>query len=69
MDHPEHLAIDVYPWAQPTPEQRRMFDALSPLDKRAIILAAIENGFESPLSSEATDDLRAKFTAKFRHES
>jgi hypothetical protein len=46
----ESLAIDVYPWAEPTAEQRARFDALTTEEKRRVILAAVEEGFASPLS-------------------
>lgn len=66
MDTLETINIDVYPWAAPTPEQRAMFDALSPEEKRKAILAAIEEGFDSPLSEKSIDDI---IRDESRHES
>lgn len=47
MDTPETISIDVYPWAAPTAEQRALFDALSPDQKRQMIRQAIADGFNS----------------------
>ena len=56
----ETISIDVYPWAAPTDEQRAWFDALSPEEKREAILAAIEEGFSSPLSEKSIDEILAE---------
>lgn len=53
----ETISIDVYPWAAPTSEQRAWFDALSPDDKRKAIAAAIDEGFDSPLSDKSIEDI------------
>ena len=53
----ETISIDVYPWAAPTNEQRAWFDALPPEEKRKAILAAIEEGFDSPLSEKSIEDI------------
>lgn len=53
----ETISIDVYPWAAPTKEQRAMFDALSPEEKRQAIQAAIDEGFEGPLSEKSIEDI------------
>ena len=57
MNMLETISIDVYPWAAPTKEQRAWFDALSPADKRKAILAAIDEGFDAPLSEKSIDDI------------
>lgn len=57
MNMLETISIDVYPWAAPTPEQRAWFDALSPDEKRKAIQAAIDAGFDSPLSSKSIEDI------------
>lgn len=69
MDTIETISIDVYPWAAPTPEQRAAFDALSPADKRKAILAAIEEGFDSPPSGKSIDDIIAEASDEHRHAS
>ena len=48
----ETIILDVYPWAEPTDEQKRMFDALPPEEMRRLIDQAIEDGFTSPLSDK-----------------
>ena len=53
----ETISIDVYPWAAPTPTQRAWFDALSREEKRKAIQAAIDEGFESPLSDKSIEDI------------
>ncbi|MDQ6437295.1 hypothetical protein RB623_24855 [Mesorhizobium sp. LHD-90] len=53
----ETISIDVYPWAVPTAEQRAWFDALPVDEKRKAILAAIEEGFQSPISEKSVEDL------------
>ncbi len=57
MNMLETISIDVYPWAAPTPAQRAWFDALSPEDKRKVILAAIDEGFDGSLSEKSIDDI------------
>jgi hypothetical protein len=53
----ETISIDVYPWAAPTQEQCAWFDALSPDEKRKAIQAAIDEGFNSPLSGKSIEDI------------
>jgi len=53
----ETISIDVYPWAAPTKEQRAQFDALSPEEKRKAIQAAINEGFDAPLSEKSIEDI------------
>jgi hypothetical protein len=69
MDTLETISIDVYPWAAPSPEQRAAFDALSPADKRKAILAAIEEGFDSPISEKSIDDIIREARDESRHAS
>ncbi|MGE0007365.1 MAG: hypothetical protein AB7S92_17465 [Parvibaculaceae bacterium] len=57
MNTIETISIDVYPWAAPTQEQRAWFDALSPDEKRKAIQAAIDEGFDSPLSGRSIEDI------------
>lgn len=67
MSDSETIIIDVYPWAQPTDEQRRMFDALPPEEKRRLIEKAIEEGFASPPSNKTVADIIAETKAKLRN--
>ncbi|WP_224702016.1 hypothetical protein [Devosia aquimaris] len=69
MDTLESISIDFYPWAAPSPEQRAAFDALSPADKRKAILAAIEEGFDSPISEKSIDDIIRETRDASRHAS
>lgn len=57
MNTLETISIDVHPWAAPTQEQRAWFDALSPDEKRKAIQAAIDEGFNSPLSGKSIEDI------------
>jgi hypothetical protein len=57
MNMLETISIDVYPWAVPTKEQRSWFDALSAEEKRQAILAALDEGFQGPLSDKSIDDI------------
>ncbi len=56
----ETIILDVYPWAEPTDEQKRMFDALPPEEKRRLIDTAIEEGFTSPVSDKPMHDVIAE---------
>ena len=69
MNAIETISIDVYPWAAPTPEQRAAFDALPAEETRKLILAAIEEGFASPLSEKSIDDIIAEARDEARHAS
>lgn len=60
----ETISIDIYPWAAPTSEQRAWFDALSLEEKRKAIGAAIDEGFESPLSDKSIEDIIRDARAK-----
>lgn len=60
----ETIILDVYPWAEPTDEQKRMFDALPPEEKRRLIDAAIEEGFTSPDSDKPMHDVIAEAKAE-----
>lgn len=53
----ETISIAVYPWAAPTSAQRALFDALSSDEKRKAIDAAIDEGFDSPLSDKSIEDI------------
>ena len=64
MNTLETILIDVYPWAAPTKEQRAWFDALPPEKKRDAIRAAIEEGFDSPLSEKSVEDIIAESRAE-----
>ena len=69
MNMLETISIDVYPWAAPTDEQRAWFDALSVEEKRAAIVAAIEEGFSSPPSENPSRTSSGKLapTGPMRH--
>jgi P2-related tail formation protein len=69
MNKVETINIDVYPWAAPTEEQRAWFDALSPEAKRQAIRDAIEEGFESPISSKSIDEIIREARADKSHAS
>ncbi len=62
----ETIVLDVYPWAEPTDEQRRMFDALTPEEKRRLIDSAIEEGVASPISEKSMSDVIAEAKADRR---
>jgi hypothetical protein len=68
MDTLETINIDVYPWAVPTAEQRAWFDALPIAEKRKAIIAAINEGFESPVSEKSIDDIIREARAECEHE-
>ena len=56
----ETIILDIYPWAEPTDEQKRMFDTLPPEEKRRLIDEAIKQGFASPLSDKSMQDVIAE---------
>ncbi len=56
----ETIILDIYPWAEPTDEQKRVFDALPPEEKRRLINEAIKQGFASPLSDKSMQDVIAE---------
>lgn len=57
MSSIETISINVYPWAEPTKEQRAWFDTLSAEEKRKVIADAIRQGFDSPPSDESIEDI------------
>ena len=57
MSSIETINIDVYPWAEPTEDQRAWFDALSAEEKRKVIADAIRQGFDSPPSDKSVEDI------------
>ncbi|PWV99969.1 hypothetical protein DFR52_103170 [Hoeflea marina] len=69
MNMLETISIDVYPWAAPTKAQRAWFDALSPDDKRKAIRAAIDEGFDSPVSEKSLEDIIREAGAESTHAS
>jgi hypothetical protein len=68
MDTLETISIDVYPWAVPTPEQRAWFDSLPIAEKRKAIVAAIDEGFHSPVSDKSFDEIMREADAESEHE-
>ena len=60
----ETIILDIYPWAEPTDEQKRMFDSLPPEEKRRLIDEAIEEGFTGPLSDKSMQDIIAEAKAE-----
>jgi hypothetical protein len=68
MDTFETFSIDVYPWAVPTPEQRAWFDGLPVAEQRKAILAAIDEGFDSPVSEKSIDEIMREARAESEHE-
>ena len=56
--------MDCYPWAVPTEEQKRMFDALSYEEQLEMVRAAITEGKNSGVSdksiTEIMDDVKAR---------
>lgn len=49
--------MDCYPWAVPTEEQKRMFDALSYEDQLEMVRSAIIEGEKSGISSKTFDEI------------
>ena len=47
MNKTETIIVDVYPWAEPTEEQKRHFDSLPQDEKHRMIEEAIREGIES----------------------
>lgn len=68
MGDTRSIVIDVYPWAEPTDEQRRMFDALSPEEQRRAIRKAIEEGFASGVSSKTIAEIIAEANTELDNE-
>jgi len=67
MSSIETISIDVYPWAEPTEEQRAWFDALSAEEKRKVIADAIKQGFDSPLSDKSIEDIIREAQSNPKH--
>ncbi|MVA97973.1 hypothetical protein GN330_12030 [Nitratireductor sp. CAU 1489] len=67
MSSIETISIDIYPWAAPTEAQRAWFDALSSEEKREVLRAALEEGFESPASQKSIDDIIKEARADLSH--
>jgi len=57
MTSVEANTIQLYPWAEPTAEQRAWFDTLSPKARRKAIANAIEEGFRGPPSCKTIDEI------------
>jgi hypothetical protein len=49
--------MDVYPWAAPTPEQKRMFDALPYDEQLKMVQDALAEGLESGISDKSVDQI------------
>lgn len=49
--------IDFYPWAVPTPEQRRMFDALPYEAQLKMVQDSLAEGLESGISDKSVDQI------------
>lgn len=60
----ETIVLDIYPWPEPTDEQKRMFDALPLAEKRRMIDQAITEGFDSPVSEKTVDEVIAEATTE-----
>jgi hypothetical protein len=66
MNISDTIVIDIYPWAEPTEEQKRFFDALPTEEKRRLIREAIEKGFDSGISERSMPDIVAKAKARLK---
>ncbi len=67
MNKTETIIVDVYPWAEPTEEQKKFFDALPPEEKRRMIEQSIKEGVDSG-PPEQTDAESIVDEAKKRRE-
>ena len=56
MNKAESIVVDVYPWAEPTEEQKKFFDSLPPEEKRRMIEAAVKDRIASGSAEEASAD-------------
>ncbi len=54
MNKAESIVVDVYPWAEPTEEQKKFFDSLPPEEKRRMIEAAVKDGIASGPAEEVS---------------
>ncbi len=64
-DNPEFI-IDSYPWAVPTEEQKRMFDALTDEEQLKMLQEALIEGEESGISEKSFDEIIEKARAKIK---
>lgn len=58
--------MDCYPWAVPTEEQKRMFDALSYEDQLEMVRAAIIEGENSGISDRTVSEILADVKARLK---
>lgn len=65
MSETETIVIDVYPWAEPTEEQKAYFDSLPPEQRRRLIDEAIAEAMESGVSTKSVDEIAAEVDAEF----
>ncbi len=56
--------MDIYPWAAPTEEQKRMFDALSYDEQLKMVQEAISQGMQTRADDRVVDG--KKFIAELR---
>jgi len=56
--------MDVYPWAVPTPEQKKMFDALSYEEQLNMVREAIIAGEKSGISEKSFDEVMEEVHAR-----
>lgn len=49
--------IPCYPWAIPTEEQKRLFDALSYEEQLKMVQEALKKGLESGISDQSLDEI------------
>ncbi len=60
----ETIVIDVYPWAEPTEEQKAYFDSLTPEQRRKLIDDAINDAVESGVSAKPVSEIAAEVDAE-----
>ncbi len=56
----EKPKIDCYPWAVPTEEQKRMFNALSYEEQLQMVRNALIAGEESGFTEQTAEEIRAE---------
>ena len=64
MSETETIVIDVYPWAEPTEEQKAYFDSLPLEQRRKLIDQAIADALESGISTKSVGDIAAEVDAE-----
>ena len=69
MNKPGAISVDCYPWAAPTEEQKRMFDALPREEQLRMVRAAIEEGFASGISTKSLEEILAEVRAEMANDS